>query len=124
MQDYASIFFSNRRSQFHDRRDSGSLKSRATRQRSPNTTQTYSDDRIRETPEKYYDERQRDAPYKTRSAADSDASESDIAQDTSYEDSQNIAYSDNDVIQKRARRFREKRHLEDWDNRSVKSVAF
>ena len=85
----------------------------------------YPDDTADELPEKNDNMMKRRAQEKTRSKAGSDTSASDSSQEEiSSDDHTNNAHSDNDVIQKRASRFRHKRFLEDWDNRSVKSVAF
>ncbi len=119
-----SIIFSNRPSPFDERRSVGSPKHRASRQRPQSRTETNRDDRNRQAPDEYYEEPQRTAPRRTQSEADSEASDSDIFEETDQQDNLNASYSDNDVIQRRARRFREKRYLDDWDNRSVKSVAF
>ena len=89
---------------------------------------TYPTDRIQQGSEsdQYDEEPQRYPPDEPQPEADSEISESELegTLNRGYEENPTDAYSDNDVIKKRARSFREKRYLEDWDNRSVKSVAF
>lgn len=103
-------------------RHSESSRRRPAKQRSLSTTDTYKRDKNREESDKYYDVRHREAPGRTKSDADSEASDSD--ETIPYEDKRKSVHSDNDLIQKRSKRFQERRYLENWDNRSVKSVAF
>ena len=97
----------------------GSPAIHATKQRLPDTYQT---DKIQDASDKYYHVSQRDPQDRTKSDVDSEASAS--GEETSNDDKSKSVHSDNDIIQKRARRFQERRYLEDWDTRSVKSVAF
>ena len=107
------------------RRDSFQLKRHATRQRQPSLSEIYANDKPRhEDPRKFVDERSGDVHGTNRQASDSGTSDSDASQEAVYEDIVPMAYSDNDVFQRRAKRFRERRFLDEWDNRSVKSVAF
>lgn len=99
------------------RRDSDTLKRRVKRQRAPRTSATYSSKRNQEHSTKHHDE----PPRHARSGSESDTNDSETS---SYDGESKVAYSDNDVINKRATRLREKRYLDDWDTRSAKSVAF
>ena len=85
-------------------------------------TDTYPNTGSRESPDRYFVERTQRARKTSQSETESEDSE--MSQNASSHDNQNVAYSDNDLIEKRAKRFREKRYLDDWDTRSVKSVAF
>ncbi|XP_028395797.1 uncharacterized protein LOC114519818 [Dendronephthya gigantea] len=110
-----------RRSQFPDRSDSDVVKPR---QQSSDKTNTYPRTRSRDSPEKYFADRSQRQMVEPTSQSDTESDDSDMSQKASFRDNQNAAYSDNDLIAKRAKRFREKRFLDDWDTRSVKSVAF